>query len=763
MTSGAPNDIGRTAALSDGELLELLADLAEAPDFASAGALLLEQFARVAGASRGALLVVDRPGRALHVAVGQGLSADEERALVVPLDQTGHPLVVSATALEVVMCRQGSARAIPLPFAGAIAVPFPQPVTRTSTTIPITRGIPVGDRYPTCETFTWTAGDRRQRGGHAVFGVVILEGMPCSEVIERLAAAALLAGPVLSRSFAADELRRSAARLDSQRDLLLTIMNALPDPIIITDADNKVVVSNRRAELLFSSHEADSDGRQRAVEINNLLFSSFLSKAVLGGAATSAARELNLVDPVEGADLLFEVLSHPLPKAIAREGAFVTVLRDVTDLKRASTELERQYQRARVTEMEATRERDRLNLILNNVGEPILVTDDQSKIILMNPQAEQLFELPDGIQDRVLAQRVRGNDTKFTTWISDFAISPIPFRRERLMLAHPQGGGELPVEVVAGKVMNERGEPLAIVSVLHDLTKQVENERLYLELKRFSAELEDRIRLATADLEAQNLRLQWQANEIEKAYRLKSEFLANMSHELRTPINALIGYTALMLDRIYGELTQKQEDGLTRIQASAQHLLALINDILDLSRIEAGKMPTHLESTSLELIVTEVTAQVELQARRKGLELTWEVADDVPVLYTDRTKLKQIVLNLLSNAVKFTHAGSVSLRAEVEESRVRIRVRDTGIGISPEHLDVIFEEFRQVDQSRTREYGGTGLGLSITRKLIALLGGEIGVESEVGVGTTFTVLLPVRSEALSAEQQMVRTMMGGAS
>ncbi|HET7565874.1 MAG TPA: ATP-binding protein [Gemmatimonadaceae bacterium] len=749
--------------LSDAELLELLADLAEAPDFVSAGSLLLEQLARAAGAARGALLVVDRSGHALKVAVSLGLSSDDERAMTVPLAQADHPLVVSARTLEVVRCRAALTGTGVTPFTSAIAIPFPQPHARSGTTLPIERGASIGVQYPTCETVVWTGNERRQRGGHAMFGVAMLEGAPCDETVERLAAAALLAGPVLARTFAADELRRAAARLDSQRDLLLTIMNALPDPIIITDADNKFVVSNRRAEVLFSPRDEDSQGRQRAVEINNLLFSSFLSKAVLGGAGTSAARELNLVDPVEGADLLFEVLSHPLPQAIAREGAFVTVLRDVTDLKRAATELERQYQRARVTEIEATRERDRLNLILNNVGEPILVTDDQSKIILMNPQAEQLFELPPGVQDRQLAQRVRGNDTKFTTWVSDFAISPVPFRRERLTLLHPQAGGELPVEVVAGKVMNERGEPLAIVSVLHDLTKQVENERLYVELKRFSAELEDRIRLATADLEAQNLRLQWQANEIEKAYRLKSEFLANMSHELRTPINALIGYTALMLDRIYGELTTKQVDGLTRIQASAQHLLALINDILDLSRIEAGKMPTHLEPTSLQIVINEVTAQVELQARRKGLELLCEVAENVPVLVTDRTKLKQIVLNLLSNAVKFTHKGSVSLTADTQDGRVRIRVRDTGIGISAEHLEVIFEEFRQVDQSRTREYGGTGLGLSITRKLIALLGGEIGVESEVGTGTTFTVTLPVRSESLSPDEQMTRTMIGGVS
>jgi PAS domain S-box-containing protein len=216
----------------------------------------------------------------------------------------------------------------------------------------------------------------------------------------------------------------------------------------------------------------------------------------------ASARELNLVDPTEGTDLLFEVLAHPLPPTIARDGSYLSVLRDVTDLKRASIELERQFQRMRLTEAEATRERDRLNMILNNVGDPILVTDDQSKIILMNPQAERLFELPDGTPaDRAQVQRIRGNDTKFTTLISDFAISPALYRREQVSLAQPQTGAELPMEVVSGKIMNERGEPMAIVSVLHDLTKQAENERLYETLKQLNAQLEERVR-AAAEVDA---------------------------------------------------------------------------------------------------------------------------------------------------------------------------------------------------------------------------------------------------------------------
>jgi signal transduction histidine kinase len=362
--------------------------------------------------------------------------------------------------------------------------------------------------------------------------------------------------------------------------------------------------------------------------------------------------------------------------------------------------------------------------------------------------------------DRRMAQRVRGNDTKFTTFIADFSISSATFRRERVTLTQPATGEVLPVEVLAGKIMNERGEPRAVVSVLHDLTKQVENERLYSELKTLNSELEDRIRMATSDLEAQNLRLQWQSSELEKAYRLKSEFLANMSHELRTPINALIGYTALMLDKIYGELTPKQFEGLTRIQGASQHLLVLINDILDLAKIEAGRMPVHLEPAPFRSVLAEVAAQIEPLARKKQLEFRWEVDPELPPVMTDRTKVKQIVLNLLSNAVKFTHRGSVSLAATRAGANVEIAVRDTCIGIRPEHLEVIFEEFRQVDQSRTREYGGTGLGLSITRKLIALLGGQINVQSEYGSGSTFIVPLPLQTDPASLDEQLTRAVIG---
>jgi signal transduction histidine kinase len=259
--------------------------------------------------------------------------------------------------------------------------------------------------------------------------------------------------------------------------------------------------------------------------------------------------------------------------------------------------------------------------------------------------------------------------------------------------------------------------------------------------------LEARVRAATADLAERNARLQWQSDELERASRLKSEFLASMSHELRTPINALIGYTALLRDRVYGELTPKQEDGLRRIHTSAEHLLALINDILDLARIEAGRMPVHLERTALAPLLRSATVQAEALARAKGLDFSLEVPSEPVAVHTDPEKLRQVLGNLLSNAVKFTAQGRVGVRAEREGDRVHIAVSDTGIGIRAEDLAVIWEEFRQLDQSRTREYGGTGLGLSIVRKLSERLGAEVTVESTPDVGSTFTVTMPAADAA----------------
>jgi two-component system, cell cycle sensor histidine kinase PleC len=225
-----------------------------------------------------------------------------------------------------------------------------------------------------------------------------------------------------------------------------------------------------------------------------------------------------------------------------------------------------------------------------------------------------------------------------------------------------------------------------------------------------------------------------------------------MSHELRTPINALIGYSALLLDGVLGDVNPKQRDALARGRAAAEHLLALINDILDLAKIEAGKMPLHIEEVSLRDVILEVTQQIEPMVRKKQLEFVIDAAADCPMIHSDRTKIKQVLLNLLSNAVKFTNKGSVVVEARRAIAGVRIDVVDTGIGIRQSDLQAIWEDFRQVDQSRTREFGGTGLGLSITRKLLERLGGSVTVKSTYGEGSTFSVYLPMDVPAANTSE-----------
>jgi len=234
------------------------------------------------------------------------------------------------------------------------------------------------------------------------------------------------------------------------------------------------------------------------------------------------------------------------------------------------------------------------------------------------------------------------------------------------------------------------------------------------------------------------------SRQLEVASRHKSEFLANMSHELRTPLNAVIGFSEVLLERMFGELNDKQEEYLRDILTSGQHLLSLINDILDLSKVEAGRMELDLGSFSLPEALENGLTMVKERAGRHGILVNLDVHPDVGVIQADERKVKQVVFNLLSNAVKFTpDGGRVDLSALRVDGEVQVAVRDTGIGIAPEDRERIFEEFRQAEHGSVKQHEGTGLGLALSKKFVELHGGRLWVESEVGVGSTFTLALPV--------------------
>jgi signal transduction histidine kinase len=231
----------------------------------------------------------------------------------------------------------------------------------------------------------------------------------------------------------------------------------------------------------------------------------------------------------------------------------------------------------------------------------------------------------------------------------------------------------------------------------------------------------------------------------------KSQFLANMSHELRTPLNAILGYAELLVDGIYGVLPEKAQGVLERVQSNGKHLLALINDVLDLAKIEAGQLTLTLEDYSLAELVRSVVTATEPLAAAKGLKLAAKIADGMPIAHGDARRVSQVLLNLVGNAVKFTEAGEVEIAAAAQNRQFLLSVRDTGPGIAAENQERIFGEFQQIDNANTRKAGGTGLGLAISKRMVEMQGGMISVDSVLGQGSTFRVTLPVEVEPELAE------------
>jgi PAS domain S-box-containing protein len=561
---------------------------------------------------------------------------------------------------------------------------------------------------------------------------------------------------ILGEKFQNLRLRKLTADpgVDRERHLLYSIINAVTDPILLTDEAGKLIIGNMRAEQLFAFRAEESEGRRRAVEINNLFFSSALAGRLVE-ENTASAREVILVDPEDGSDLLFELLTSRM--AIDRDTtAVVSVLRNVTDLGRARQELEENYRRLMEAQVQMRTERNRLDLLVDSVGDPIIVTDPAGDILMTNAPAERFFT-PHAGGSKEAQRRVQSNVAQFSSFISGLMLQSGTTGtqqrwRERLVITDPETGRAVPMEAVAGSMMAGPSELNGVVTVLHDQTEAIERERLYAELQQASAQLELRVHEATAELAHQNELLRRQALALEQASAAKSQFLANVSHEFRTPLNAILGYSLMLMGGFYGQLAEEQARTVQRIDANSKHLATLINDVLDIERIEAGRMPLQISQFPVHDVVREVMEELQGVIAQSTASVTVSLPPELPRLKSDRQKLKQILVNLLSNALKYTKEGVVEIIAAHEPAagRLTLSVRDSGVGIAPEDHTRIFEPFQQAKRVITRPQGGTGLGLAISRRLAQMLGGDIAVQSALGEGATFTVNIPVRVRTRTA-------------
>ena len=316
--------------------------------------------------------------------------------------------------------------------------------------------------------------------------------------------------------------------------------------------------------------------------------------------------------------------------------------------------------------------------------------------------------------------------------ISDLASETGYEMREALLRADIRALLAVPLlreEQIVGALMIRRRTPGAFSKSIVDLMQSFASQSaLAIQNARLFQEIEDK------------------SKQLESASQHKSQFLANMSHELRTPLNAILGYNELMQDGLYGELSPKTKEVLNRVDKNGKHLLGLINDVLDLSKIEAGQLMLASESFSMKDVVQTVVSATESLAAAKSLPLKVVIPDSMPEARGDERRITQVLLNLVGNAIKFTDAGEVSVAATIANGKFSVSVTDTGPGIPPSEQGRIFEEFHQIDDSNTKKKGGTGLGLAIARRIIELHRGRLWVESEIGRGSTFHFELPVKAE-----------------
>lgn len=500
----------------------------------------------------------------------------------------------------------------------------------------------------------------------------------------------------------------------------LAIADESPDALVALTGDGAVRFWNRRAEEMYGFPRAEVLGRpfedlvvppQRRGELLR-----HIEKALEGEAVEFASERCRKDGSTLGVEVSLRAVRAPA-------GDLVCLLASEKNVAGLS--------HLRQAEMLESRFRG----FLDAMPDAVIIVDRAGRMLMTNTQAHALFcysraELLGQPVELLVPRRLaRAHESYRASYFAEPRVRPMGAGRE--LYGSRKDGSEFPVEISLSP-MEANGEIL-VVSTLRDVSDR--------------KSLEENIRRKNQELEAQNRR-------VEEANRMKSDFLANMSHELRTPLNSILGFAELMHDGRVGPVAPRHQEFLGDILSSGRHLLRLINDLLDVAKIEAGKLEFCPVEIDLGPLIAESTAMLRAVAEQRCVELSTSVDPGLGIVVVDSVRLQQVLYNYLSNALKFTaEGGKVAVRAAPEApASFRIEVEDTGIGVAPERLHRLFVEFEQLESGASKRYPGTGLGLALSKRLIERMGGSVGVRSAPGRGSTFYLSLPIRPKQASGEE-----------
>ena len=520
-------------------------------------------------------------------------------------------------------------------------------------------------------------------------------------------------GIVASLATHQERLISTVTKLQRERQWIESIMKSVADPIVLTDLDNEILLQNRRAEELFSGSANAGEGKRRALKMNDLLFSAYLSSATVSSSEV-IQRDITLVDPIEGSDIHFEVISTPAANARGEPLGLVSIFRDVTDLREANEELARNFGKLQQAEAESRRERDRLDLIIENVGHPIVVCDSAGNFILFNRRAGLLFQESESYRSAAAAA-VRANAVKLTSFISTLASASETGRQAEIELIDPENGRTLPMEITAREVLDPTGQVTAVVSILHDLTEIRELERRRVEQQLFESE-----KLAAV-----------------------GRLAASIAHEVNNPLEAIKNALYLMQSGAEGE---KNSRFLEIARKETERVSHIIRQMLGFAR-----RPGEVDWVDVNQLLEETLVLLEKKLRQQRIKVIKSFDDALPRIRARADQLRQVFLNLIINAQQAIEGDGeivvfTSRYDQALQPSILVQLSDSGVGIGEDDLTRIFEPFFSTGKK------GTGLGLWVTQDIVRQHGGRIDVNSELGRGTVFSIVLQVESPILEAQE-----------